>query len=65
MQPIDFKIEDAENDISNFAAIQYIISWTDGDVQSIYGIWSLQTANGGAGQCCVIHCHAGVDRDVA
>lgn len=68
MQPIDLKsshTEYVDNANTYFAAIQYIISWTDGDVQSINGIWSLQMANGAASQCCVIHCHACIDRDVA
>lgn len=46
-------------------AVQYIISWADSEVQTIYGVWGLQTADGAVGEGCVIYCHAGIDRDVA
>lgn len=46
-------------------AIQYIISWADGEIQTIYGVWSFQAADSAVGDGRVIYCHAGIDRDVA
>lgn len=58
-------VHEKEYSFVYLTAIQYIISWADGEIQSIYGVWSFQAADGGVGEGCVINCHASIDRDVA
>lgn len=61
----DWRVGCEKEHFTHLAAIQYIISWTDGEVQAIYRVWSLQAADGAIGEGCVIYCHASIDRDVA
>lgn len=53
-----------ENFSTYLTAIQYIISWADGEIQTIYGVWTFQAADGDVGEGRVIYCHTGIDRDV-
>lgn len=58
-------IEYQEFSYTHLVTIKNIISWADGQVETINGIWNLNAADSVICEGCVINCHAGINRDVA